>query len=131
MDRQFGASITVDDVPQAAGFNPDIQYDQEEFRSGSYYCPLYMFFSMYSAYTGVEFPKERRYEVLQRCLTTPSPSAPKTKIIVDGVGGKLNEVVDEARRYLREKTSIDYVTIMVSMRERKDVETLREKRYVI
>lgn len=119
--RLVGTSVTVDDIPRAAGFSW-IQYNQNEFKDKSYYCPVYMCFTLYSAYTWVEIPKERRREIVQRLLDK--------KIIVDGKGGYLDDVVDEVRDYLTEKTNIKRVTMIVNMTG-DNVQKLRDKNYVI
>lgn len=122
LDWVFWATITVDDVPRANGVNLSIQYNQNEFKKGSFYCTAYMCFTVYSAFTGNRVSEDMRKGFIDICL--------KEELIIEWEGGYLHKVFHRWVKYLEEKMGIKYNYLRVEMGS-EDARKLLEKGYAI
>lgn len=90
--------------------NRIFQFDQDEFKEGSYYCTAYACFAAWSAYVWEKIKKEWRKEFIDICI--------EEWIIKEGVGGWLHEVVHRFKKFISKKTGKEYNYARISLENR-------------
>lgn len=105
MDFVMWADADISVLPVPAKFNPDIQYDQTEYKAGSYYCTAYACFTCYSFYTWKVFTLRKKF--IDVCLDE--------WLIVEWVGWYLHKVFDRFIKFCREELWENYNWFRVEM----------------